>query len=86
MVIETISERPRIALAELAGSSRISRIHTQYKPGNLTNVVSYGIPEKNIVFHLIRSGRECVAYEVRRQDKYSMRDAIQQARTILNEL
>lgn len=87
MIIETMSERPRIALAQIAGSSRVSRIHTQYKPGNsTTNIVSYGIPAKDIVFHLIRNGRECVGFEVKHLDKYSMKEVIQQARAILNEL
>ncbi|SUJ07977.1 hypothetical protein [Shewanella morhuae] len=87
MIIPTLSENAHLALAKLAGGSRVTRVHTQWKPGNsLTNVVTYGIRDKQTVMHILRTGRECVAFEVKQLESYSMSLAIQQAREILDEV
>ena len=76
-----------MALAQLAGGSRVTRVHTQWQKGNsLTNVVTYGIKDKLTVMHILRTGRECIAYEVKHLDRYSLSEAIQQAREILDEI
>ncbi len=76
-----------MALAQLAGGSKVTRVHTQWQKHNsLNNVVTYGIVDKSTVMHVIRTGRECIAYEVKQLDRYSMSLAIQQAREILDGL
>ncbi|MEH6454777.1 MAG: hypothetical protein V7749_00515 [Cocleimonas sp.] len=87
MIIPTLSNNAHMALAQLAGGSRVTRVHTQWhKANSLTNVVTYGISEKHTVMHIIRSGRECIAYEVKQLERYSISLAIEQAREILNDI
>jgi hypothetical protein len=87
MIIPTLSNNVHMALAQLAGGSTVTRVHTQWKNGkSLNNVVSYGIREKNTVMHILREGRECIGYEVKTLERYSMSVAIAQARAILDEI
>ncbi|MEO3684677.1 hypothetical protein ABHN84_20650 [Shewanella vesiculosa] len=87
MIIPTLSDNAHLALAQLAGGSRVTRVHTQWQKGNsLTNIVTYGIKDKRTVMHILRTGRECVAYEVKQLERYSMSLAIEQALEILDEI
>ncbi|BDQ68456.1 MULTISPECIES: hypothetical protein [Shewanella] len=87
MVINTLPHGIHYALAQLAKGAPITRIHTQWRGEKSSlNVVSYGIREQKKYMHIIRNNRECVAFEVRETEQYSMRVAIEQARAILDSL
>ncbi|MBW0298863.1 hypothetical protein B4P00_22115 [Shewanella xiamenensis] len=87
MVINTLPHGIHYALAQLAKGTPITRIHTQWRDEKSSlNVVSYGIREQKKYMHIIRNNRECVAFEVRETEQYSMRVAIEQARAILDSL
>ncbi|WP_076414995.1 hypothetical protein [Shewanella sp. UCD-KL12] len=85
--IEENTQNPHLLFAGLSEGHPIRRIHTQWQRANSTfNVVSYGIPKKNLVMHLSRSGRECLSVDIRELEQYSMATAITQAKAILDEL
>ncbi|MCU8005299.1 hypothetical protein [Shewanella sp. SM96] len=85
MVVDTLPHGIHFALAELAKGSPVTRIHTQWQDEKSPlNVVSYGIREQRKVMHVIRTNRECIGFEVREFENYSMRVAITEARSILD--
>lgn len=87
MVINTLPHGIHYALAQLAKGAHITRIHTQWRGEKSSlNVVSYGIREHGKYMHVIRDNRECVGFEVRDTEQYSMRVATDQARAILDSL
>ncbi len=77
---------PFMLMAGLAKGSSIRRIHTLWQNNSNTNVASYGIPDKKIVCHLSRKGRDCLSIDVKVLEQYSMKEAILQAQEILKQL
>jgi hypothetical protein len=75
-----------LMMAEIARGSQVVRIHTQYNNAGV-NVVTYGIRDKLTVMHIMRRGTRAFDYQiVNMQQRYSMSNAISEARAILDTL